>query len=45
MEKLFELEDALKVLQLKGVNVDICFDILHEIMATTYINGYDINLY
>lgn len=39
MDKLFELEDSLKVLQLEGVNVDISMDILHEIMANCFIRG------
>jgi hypothetical protein len=30
MEKLFELEDELKVLQLEGVNTDKALDLLHE---------------
>lgn len=37
MDKLFELEDDLKILQLEGVNVDKALNTLYEIMANTYI--------
>ena len=37
MDKLFELEDSLKVLQLEGVNVDYSLNILYEIMANIYV--------
>ena len=37
MEKIFELEDSLKILQLEGVNVDIPLNIVYEMMANLYI--------
>ena len=38
MDKIFELEDELKILQLGGVNVDRCKEILKEIMEGIIVN-------
>lgn len=37
MDKIFELEDELKILQLEGVNVDRCKEILKGIMGEVIV--------
>lgn len=39
IEKLFELEDSLKVLELEAVNVENIKEILHDIMDTIIVGG------
>ena len=36
-EKLIEIEDALKVLQLEGLNVEKAKETIHNIMANVYV--------
>lgn len=41
MDKIFELEDELKLMQLEGTNIDRCKELLKEFLDELVIdNGY-----